>query len=159
MPIAWEPRLDTGIEVIDEQHKRIVNYINQLEAARRSGDRNQVMAVIEELVDYTQSHFGFEEAMMEEAGYEFLKPHQKVHELFIKRVTEFTMRAAKGEDIAEELQHTLTRWLMNHIANEDHNYAEAVKRMVARKQQAAVTTPAAATSKGLFASLLKRFFR
>lgn len=158
MPIEWNAKLDTGIEVIDEQHKRIVNYINQLEAARLANDRQQVAVVIEELVDYTQSHFGFEEAMMEEAGYEFLKPHQKVHELFIKRVTDYTVRAAKGEDIAEELEHTLTRWLLNHIANEDHNYAEAVKRMVARKQQAAAHVESPQTP-GLWGSLVRRFFR
>src|SRR5512135_2425246 len=108
MPITWNPKLDTGIEVIDDQHRRIVAYVNQLEAAHKAGDKPAVGKVIEELVDYTQSHFGFEEAMMEEAGYKFLKPHQKVHELFVKRVTAFTVRAAKGEDIADELHSTLT---------------------------------------------------
>ncbi len=158
MPITWNTKLDTGIEVIDEQHQRIVSYINQLEAARLAGDRKRVADVIEELVDYTQSHFGFEEAMMEEAGYEFLKPHQKVHELFIKRVTAFTVRAAKGEDIAEELQTTLTRWLLNHIANEDHNYATAVKRMVARKQQLAAM-PDRPQRQGFLAGVFGRFRR
>ncbi|GAB4173460.1 MAG: hypothetical protein OHK0026_12260 [Rhodocyclaceae bacterium] len=94
MPISWNARLDTGSAVIDEQHKRIVDYINQLEAARLSADKRLVGEVIEETVDYTQSHFGFEEAMMEEAGYRFLKPHRKVHELFIRRVGAFTVRAA-----------------------------------------------------------------
>ena len=42
-----------------------------------------------------------------------------MHELFIKRVTEFTMRAAKGEDIADELHSMLAKWLINHIASED----------------------------------------
>jgi hemerythrin len=158
MPISWNTKLDTGIEVIDEQHQRIVNYINQLETARLAGDRKQVTDVIEELLDYTQSHFGFDEAMMEEAGYEFLKPHQKVHELFIKRVTAFAVRAAKGEDIAEELQTTLTRWLLNHIANEDHNYATAVKRMVARKQRLA-DMPEGGRRQGFLATVLERFRR
>jgi len=65
MTIVWESKLDTGIEVIDNQHKRIVAYVNQLETARRSGDKVMVIDVIEQLVDYTQSHFSFEEAMME----------------------------------------------------------------------------------------------
>ncbi len=117
MAILWDPKLNTGIEVIDHQHQRIVSYINQLEVAKESNDKAAIGEVIEQLVDYTQSHFGFEEAMMEQAGYPFLKPHQKVHELFIRRVSDFTMRAAKGEDVVDELHLMLAKWLINHIAN------------------------------------------
>ena len=28
MPITWDGKLDTGIEVIDSQHRRIVGYTN-----------------------------------------------------------------------------------------------------------------------------------
>jgi len=161
MPITWDSRLDTGIEVIDAQHKRLVGYLNDLEAAKTAGDKHMVAEVIEQLVDYTQSHFGFEEAMLEEAGYKFLKPHKKVHELFIKRITEFTIRAAKGEDIVDELHGMLSKWLLNHIANEDRDYAGAVRQMMG----GGAPVPAAATedtrkvSPGLISGLLGRFFR
>jgi hemerythrin len=156
MPIVWDSALDTGIEVIDTQHKRIVTYVNQLEAAQVSGDRIQVAEIIEQLVDYTQSHFGFEEAMMEEAGYMFLKPHRKVHELFIKRVTDFTVRAAKGENIARELHSMLTKWLINHIANEDQDYRKAVTQMLAQQGAAAVAVEKGKT--GFLSGLFGRFF-
>jgi hemerythrin len=160
MPIVWDSKLDTGIEVIDSQHRRIVEYINDLEIAKMKEDKRLVTDVIEQLIDYTQSHFGFEEAMLEEAGYKFLKPHRKVHELFIKRVTEFTMRAAKGEDIADELHSMLTKWLLNHIANEDRDYAEAVKQMTgAHDKPAAVAVVERQPSQGFLSGLLGRFFR
>ncbi len=159
MPIIWEARLDTGIDVIDAQHRRIVDYINDLELAKAKGDRRLVTDVIEQLIDYTQSHFGFEEAMLEEAGYKFLKPHKKVHELFIKRVTDFTMRAAKGEEIADELHSMLCKWLLNHIANEDRDYAEAVRTMVAPAPATAVASVEKVPSGGFISGLLGRFFR
>lgn len=161
MPITWDSRLDTGIDVIDAQHKRIVDYINDLEIAKIKGDKAMTMEVIEQLIDYTQSHFGFEESMLEEAGYKFLKPHKKVHELFIKRVTEFTMRAAKGEDIADELHSMLAKWLLNHIANEDRDYSDTVKNMVgaeAAHHEGHVAVMPTARS-GFMAGLLGRFFR
>ena len=158
MAISWDKKLDTGIEVIDAQHKRIVSYVNQLEDARLKGDKVKVGEVIEQLVDYTQSHFGFEEAMMEEAGYKFLKPHQKVHELFIKRVGNFMVRAAKGEDIAEELQGTLTTWLVNHIASEDHDYAKAVLEMMAQKEAPQAVVKKEKPRTGFVSGLLGRFF-
>jgi hemerythrin len=160
MPITWDSRLDTGIDVIDAQHKRIVDYINDLEIAKIKGDKVLTMEVIEQLIDYTQSHFGFEESMLEEAGYKFLKPHKKVHELFIKRVTEFTMRAAKGEDIADELHSMLAKWLLNHIANEDRDYSDTVKNMVgteAAHHENNAAMPAARS--GFISGLLGRFFR
>lgn len=159
MPISWNEKLDTGIDVIDSQHQRIVAYINQLEEARLAQDKVRVGQVIEQLIDYTQSHFSFEESMMEEAGYKFLKPHQKVHELFIRRVGTFTVRAAKGEDIAEELQSTLTLWLLNHIANEDRDYAIPVKRMtLMQNSNDTVTSDQASAKKGLISRLLHKFF-
>lgn len=155
MPIIWDNKLDTGIEVIDAQHKRIVAYINQLEVAKETSDKVLAGEIIEQLVDYTLSHFGFEEAMMEDAGYKFLKPHQKVHELFVKRVTEFTVRAAKGEDIARELHGMLTKWLINHIASEDHDYASIVLKSMAQKAEA----PGTSEKSGFISGLLGRFFR
>ena len=41
MPIIWESKLDTGIDVIDHQHRRIVDYINDLEIAKAMGDKNE----------------------------------------------------------------------------------------------------------------------
>jgi hemerythrin len=98
--------------------------------------------------------------MMEEAGYKFLKPHKKVHELFIKRVTEFTMRAAKGEDIADELHSMLAKWLINHIASEDRDYSDTVKLMVgAEAAHHEVATQKPEARPGFISGLLGRFFR
>jgi hemerythrin len=123
-------------------------------------DKKMVNDIIEQLIDYTQSHFGFEEEMLEEAGYKFLKPHKKVHELFIRRVTDFTMRAAKGEDIVDELHSMLSKWLVNHIANEDRDYADAVKHMMGVDHNIPDTPAIAkAPSSGFLSGLLGRFFR
>ncbi len=159
MAILWDPKLNTGIEVIDHQHQRIVSYINQLEVAKESNDKAAIGEVIEQLVDYTQSHFGFEEAMMEQAGYPFLKPHQKVHELFIRRVSDFTMRAAKGEDVVDELHLMLAKWLINHIANEDRDYAKIVLHMLAQQDKPEVPVPTEEKQYiGFLGGLLRKFF-
>jgi len=125
--LAWQDDLNTGIQVIDNQHKRIVEMINQLHDAQAQRLDGLVGQVIEELVDYTLSHFAFEETLLEDAGYEFTRAHKKVHELFIKRVSEYRLRFAAGEDIADELKQLLGRWLFNHIRNDDANYAESVR--------------------------------
>ena len=125
--LVWTDALNTGIEVIDNQHKRIVEMINQLHDANQGHSREAVGEVIENLVDYTLSHFAFEESLMEDAGYEFLRAHKRVHELFIKRVSEFRMRFQAGEDVGADLNGLLSRWLFNHIKSDDSAYVGAVK--------------------------------
>lgn len=125
--LEWSPALDTSIDIIDKQHRRIVEMINQMDDALTTKDRKAVGEVIENLVDYTLSHFAFEESLMEDAGYEYVRAHKRVHELFVKRVSEYRMRFDGGEDVAEELNGMLCRWLFNHIKNDDAAYVGAVK--------------------------------
>jgi hemerythrin len=137
--LAWVPELDTGIDEIDRQHRRIVDYINKLYELRESPDRQALGDVIGEMVDYTLSHFVFEETLIENAGYMFAGPHKKVHELFTRRVSEMQTRFDAGEDVAAELHGMLSRWLFNHIRNEDHGYVDAAKtylRMARGNEQA-----------------------
>jgi len=150
--LDWSDDLDTGITVIDDQHKRIVAMINQLDAAQRSASKVQAGAVIDELIDYTVSHFAFEEAMIEEAGYIFTKAHKRVHALFIKRVEDYRERFKRGEDIADELKGMLGRWLFSHIRSDDRNYVEAVNENLRRLS-------ADASEGGWLRRAGRRFFR
>lgn len=126
--LVWQDDLNTGIEVIDHQHMRIVEMINHLHVAQKSMERMAVAEVIDELVDYTMSHFAFEEELMEEAGYPFSHAHKRVHEIFGKRVMEYRMRFQAGEDVTDELRNMLARWLFNHIRGDDKAYADSVKK-------------------------------
>lgn len=127
LPIAWTPDLNTGIDVIDQQHRRIVDYINDLDTANIRCDLQAVGRTLDELVDYTLSHFAFEESLQEEADYQYCKPHRKVHELFIRRINEYVERYKRGEDITTELHKLLSAWLINHIRRDDADYVAAVK--------------------------------
>ena len=148
--IQWSPTLETGIDVIDQQHKRIVDYINALRIAQGKGDRGAVAKTIDDVIDYTQSHFGFEEVLLADAEYPLLNAHKKVHELFIRRVSDLSLRFKNGEDnIAVEMHQLLGRWLINHIQTEDRHYVGAVKE----KMVGVVADPN--RRKGLLA----RFFR
>jgi hemerythrin len=94
---------------------------------QQTHSREELFLVLEELVDYTISHFAFEESLMEEAGYPFIKAHKKVHQLFTRRVESFLSRFNTGEDIADELMHVLKTWLVNHIKRDDRDYTDTVK--------------------------------
>lgn len=84
--MKWVPEYNTGIDVIDDQHRRILDYINEIDAIDVNTDRERVKQILENIIDYTQSHFTFEESLQEEAGYKYRVPHKRVHDLFIKKI-------------------------------------------------------------------------
>lgn len=127
MTIRWSSELELGIPVIDSQHHRIVDYINQVAQVQSSKKHEGLFLVLDELVDYTLYHFAFEENLMDESGYPFINAHKKVHRLFAQRIARFQQRANTGEDIAEELLHVLKVWLVSHIKSDDKDYAETAR--------------------------------
>lgn len=149
--LVWTSDLDTGIGVIDAQHKQIVDFINQLGEAKETGDRAAINEVIQGMVDYTLSHFAFEETLMEDSGYEFLRGHKKIHDLFVRRVGEYQSRFEAGDDVIDEVHSLLVRWLFNHIRNDDAAYVSAVRPKVE-------TVTEDTHEGGWLARSLKRFF-
>ena len=125
--IDWTEELAIGIPVIDGQHRRIVDYINQLDALGADSGRTTVGRVLGDLVDYTYSHFAFEEALMEEAGYDFLAIHRGSHQAFCSRLDELRRRFGAGEEVAAELAEMLGQWLLHHIRHDDQSYADLVR--------------------------------
>ena len=81
--MKWIPEYNTGIDVIDDQHKRILDYINEIDDIVDDTGRDRVKQILENIIDYTQSHFTFEESLQEEAGYKYRVPHKRVHDLLV----------------------------------------------------------------------------
>jgi hemerythrin len=145
----------TGIDAVDHQHQRLVDMVRQLDDVRKTSfpaanqKHEAVGKVVSEMIDYTISHFAFEESLMEDAHYKFYNAHKRIHELLIKRAGEFKERWLSGEDIANELYDILSRWLFNHIRNDDKAYAPAVKKNMAALDR---------INSGWLAKLRQRFF-
>lgn len=127
MKMRWIPEYNTGIDVIDEQHRRILDYINEIDSIGANTDRARIRSILNNIIDYTQSHFTFEESLQEEAGYKYRVPHKRVHDLFIKKIESYRDRYEQGEAIASELHEILSKWLINHIQHDDADYVGAVK--------------------------------
>jgi hemerythrin len=123
----WTSNLNTGIEAIDKQHRMLVDYINQLDDAIGSGGKRELVAkVIDNLLGYTISHFEYEERMLEQAEYPFLKAHKNIHQIFVKRLGEYQERFKLGQNITEELHTLMFNWLFGHIKYDDMDYVPSI---------------------------------
>lgn len=146
--MEWTRDLESGIPIIDAQHKRIIEFINELNDACQTGNMSETNHVMDGLLNYTVTHFEFEEELQEKAGYPFLKAHQRIHEIFMKKVADIRVRSAKGEDVAPELLRLLKGWLASHIKGEDRDYVESVKKVIETDDQQV---------SGWLGTLLKKF--
>lgn len=128
MKIVWSSEYEIGIPVIDNQHKRIVEYINAVHDLQGRRDaEDQLRAVLHNLVDYTLSHFAFEESLMEEAGYIDLTDHRLAHQAFARQIEHLRKRFTQGNEVASELAGVLQSWLLKHILTDDRSYSDTVK--------------------------------
>ena len=153
---VWNSTFSVGIEVIDNQHKRIVDYINELDAASRYNDIQKVYNVLLNLSDYTVSHFSFEESLMEQAGYPMVEPHKQVHKAFIRRIEFYKERYESGEDVTKQLMSELQIWLVNHIQHDDTDYKQVVQAMLQKKQIAPMESQ---IKDGWLTTLIDKFFK
>lgn len=126
--MKWSEEFATGINVIDGQHKRIIHYINQLTDAQELNEPELVSEVLVNLIDYTLSHFAFEESLMDESGYEASTIHKQTHNAFKEKINSYQERHNAGEDVSAELFQLLNIWLMEHIMDDDSDYSPIVKK-------------------------------
>lgn len=81
MEIEWSGDLETGIGVIDEQHRELFRHINALLTACHEGKgRDAVGDVLNFLEDYIVLHFTAEENIQLHYSYPVYPLHKAMHE-------------------------------------------------------------------------------
>ena len=123
--VQWKDEYSVGIDSIDQQHKRLLTLINQLQTAidYSTGEEFQREA-LDELVDYTKTHFTYEEGLMEQNQYPDFEPHKAQHAKMIKKVEEVLSEYQKDQDTAmTNAVEFLKGWLINHINGTDKEYS------------------------------------
>ena len=122
--VQWSDSMSVGNLYIDEQHKILIDTINQLASAESQNDRPLVSMIIDELVSYAAFHFQFEEQLMKDCGYPELEKHRRVHQGFVKWITdtreEFIFHRRSRFDA--RILSFLRDWLRDHILGEDQLY-------------------------------------
>lgn len=132
--VQWSDKLSTGLPLIDEQHKMLVAYINDLHRAMRQGlDDAKLMEVLSALYNYTVSHFSTEEQFFTHSNYADTQSHINLHRAFTGRIAEFRDGLQHGSaQVSMELLQFLKDWLIKHIQGTDHQYVAEVKQSLAR---------------------------
>ena len=121
--IEWDESLSVGIDLIDEQHKMLIEKINAIsEAVENHRGLEKIMQTLDFMIEYTEFHFSAEEKVMKDNDYAKFDEHHKLHEDFKSRlnlmVQDFEEEGATS-GLSKEITTYLTNWLVNHIKGID----------------------------------------
>ncbi len=122
--LRWNANLSVGLNCIDDQHKVLIDLINELHRQMSSGaSESEIGTVLSQLIDYTKTHFGFEEDLFTKHGYEETEAHIQIHSKLVSQLVDFQTQFKSGKtDISIELMEFLKDWLVNHIKKTDTRY-------------------------------------
>jgi len=123
--MKWSSELSVNISEIDNQHKKLVDLINALHAAMISGKGKDVLeAIFSELIEYTKTHFSFEENLMGRHNYSDITSHKLAHKQLTEKVLGFYNDYKTGKiGLPVLIFSFLKDWLITHIAGTDKKYA------------------------------------
>lgn len=127
--IDWTATYSVGIDSIDQQHKRLVDIINELYDGMKQGKGQQVLnRTFTELASYTQTHFKYEEDVFDKYGYMRSMSHKKEHTELLKQVALYAEQYQNGKIMMSmEVMDFLKNWLLNHILVIDKAYTDFFK--------------------------------
>ena len=126
--IAWGKHCETGIPLIDEQHKGIVSIINTFYYMMGKKVNNYMLysCISNTLRNYSNIHFFTEENFLKELQYDNIDQHREWHRKLAKEINIIEREGIKTND-PRPLLEFLKKWWIEHIKEQDLQYAQELK--------------------------------
>ena len=141
---AWDEELMTGNPLVDMQHQKIFEWVNDLvELCEDGSDADKMQDTLEYLVNFTIRHFTDEESLQLRYGYVDYDIHRKMHDQFKTKIMDDLMRKfeehGSSRELSSDVNKIIVRWLANHIKNEDKKMSEFIRVIKEDKKRAAIS--------------------
>lgn len=121
----WDESLNVGVVSINDQHKKLVAMVNDLHDEMQKGQGAAALGkTLDGLVDYTKTHFAYEEKLFADTGYADAAAHKHEHAKLTVTVIAVQQRynGGAGDSLSGDVMDFLKSWLVNHIQGTDKKY-------------------------------------
>lgn len=124
--ITWTDDFSVGVKQFDEDHKKLVHFVNKLHTGIVAKEPvGAMMEILDGLIEYTKVHFQHEEVQMVKMNYPEYEVHKAEHDALVAKVIDFKNQLDEGKtSFSIQLMNFLRDWLMNHIQGSDMKYRE-----------------------------------
>ena len=130
--ICMNDAMMTGIPHVDNQHRTLIDAINQFtEACAQGKGRKQIEETLDFVVSYTREHFRDEERIQERFSFPGVALHRWLHTQFSIKITALVQEFRQTGPtvvLVGELNKALADWFINHIKTEDKKIGEYIKK-------------------------------
>lgn len=121
----WNRNLDLGINEMNDEHKHLIAIMNHLHDEYAKKTSKEVLGpIVQELTNYTLTHFRDEEAFMARVGYPKLDTHKIIHKNLISRLESHVEAFKQSGSLDPAFFEFLQFWLSAHIRGIDMQYAD-----------------------------------
>jgi len=122
--LTWNDSYSVKVKHLDDQHKKLIDMINQLYDAMKVGKGSEVIGpVLKSLITYTQTHFSTEEQLMKLHGYPDYEIHKNEHTQLVAQVGNIKKEMDAGKmPLTQHVMNFLRDWLIKHIQGDDKKY-------------------------------------
>jgi hemerythrin len=122
--ITWNKDYSVNVMEVDRQHQTLIQMINDLADAMGAGKGKEAVGkTIDSLLNYTKTHFSWEEQRFDQFGYPEAEDHKKLHAAFVDRINKFKDKYQNGKlTLSIDLMDFLSDWLRSHIQTIDKKY-------------------------------------
>lgn len=135
--VKWSGTFSVGIKLIDDQHKELLNLVNDLfnhVSGNEASERAYFQKVIQIAVNYVKVHFATEEKIMLATKFPGYQEHKKAHDTFVLTVVDNIRDFQEGKKFSlAGFTKFLKEWVLTHIAIMDKQYFTYFKRIATRK--------------------------
>ncbi len=121
--LDWNESLSVGYRLLDTDHKRLIDIVNKLyEASAKGLDQTPALALLDELISYTKTHFIHEETLMRKTAYPQFIPHKIEHDRLLSQIEDLKKRLLAGQvALSQDTVVYLRTWLCDHIIKIDRS--------------------------------------
>lgn len=129
MDAAWNPKYQTGIPLIDEQHRDLFSKVGRLRTLiQAGGNRAEISRLLDELVEASRTHFEAEEAFMAKFGYPDLSQHLAEHASMLVGLQDLKDKFEESHaSLALMVPTFMEGWLRHHISDGDFGFVTFLK--------------------------------
>jgi hemerythrin len=135
--IKWSNTYSMGIKLIDDQHKGLLELVNELfnhSTGNEKSEREYFKEVIGQAVDYVKVHFATEEKYMLATKFPGYEEHKKTHNDFVLAVVKSVKEFEAGKRLVlANFSRFLKDWVLGHVAVMDVKYSEYFRTIATRK--------------------------
>jgi len=122
--LEWHDFLTIGVDFIDDDHKKILNIMQQVIVAINENNLNESASLLEILIKEAKEHFKREEEYLLETKYPQLENHKIYHnELIIKaEMTKAICEGIETEHDIKECFESMANFLIDDILRGDISF-------------------------------------